>query len=116
VLSKKYRLTKRGSFTYVYKKGEGGATSALRMQFVRSSSLKIGFSVSNKIGKAHVRNLVKRRMRAAMRELIKTVAGGYQIVFSAKIGIEALSYQRIKGDMGYLLKRARMFKADVECR
>jgi len=75
---------------------------------VRSSSLKIGFAVSNKIGKANVRNLVKRRMRAAMREYIKAVKGGWQIVFSAKIGIDALDYQKIKSDMGFLLKRARM--------
>jgi ribonuclease P protein component len=107
VLKKKYRLTKRGSFSYFYRKGEGGQLHTLKLQFVRSHSLKVGFSVSNKIGKATVRNLVKRRLRAAVRGLIGQIAPA-QIVFSAKVGIESVTYKQLEKDIRQLLERARL--------
>lgn len=108
MLSKKYRLTKRGSFAYVYRKGESTGSGAFRMLFVRSSSLKIGFSVSNKLGKATVRNKLKRRMRAILCAKIKDIRGGYQIVFVAKPPAAQLSFDMIQTDIVSLLKRAKM--------
>ena len=107
MLAKKIRLTKRGSFAYVYKKGRGAATKSVRMLFVPSSSLKIGISVSNKIGKAVVRNLIKRRMRAVLRVNLGKISIKGQIVFVAKEGIDKLEYSEIEKDMRYLIEKLR---------
>jgi len=43
VLNKRYRLTKRGSFNYVYKKGSSQSCGAIRLTYVRGKGLaKIG--------------------------------------------------------------------------
>jgi len=107
MLSKKYRLTKRGSFAYVYKNGQNGQAKSLKMLFVKSKALKIGFSISKKNGKACVRNLLKRRLRAAVKELMAQIKqkGKFQIVFVAKAGSESESYQKLKSDIAFLIKK-----------
>jgi len=103
MLKRKFRLTKRGSFSYVYRKGKGVGAKSVRMLFVPANATKIGFSVSNKIGKAVVRNLVKRRLRAAVRENLQLLKQKGQIVFVAKEGIEMLEYSEIERDIKHLI-------------
>ena len=105
MLAKKYRLVKRGSFSYVYRNGKRCSTALITMQFIKSGSLKIGFSVSNKVGKACVRNLIKRRLRAISRELLPSVKGKFQIVFVAKNDIVNADFKQIKKDMLYLFNK-----------
>jgi len=109
MLSKKFRLTKRGSFSYVYRKGKGTSTKSIKMLFVPSNATKIGFSVSNKIGKAVVRNLVKRRLRAILRENLHLIRAKGQIIFVAKEGIEDVEYGEIRRDVKYLIGKAAQF-------
>ena len=71
MLSKRYRLTKRGSFAYVYRKGESHGKGALRITFVNGRCThKVGISVPNTVGKAVVRNKIRRRIRAALRRIV----------------------------------------------
>lgn len=68
MLKKPNRLTKRGSFAYVYRNGSRRSERALTLMFVNSKGgVRAGFSVPNKVGKAVVRNTLKRRLRAAFR-------------------------------------------------
>jgi len=108
MLSKKFRLTKRGSFSYVYRKGESVGAGAFRMLYVKSGSLKIGVAVGCKIGKAVVRNKVKRRLRAILRGQLKNIRSGYQIVFVAKPQAAELDYKRMEREISGMLKRAGM--------
>lgn len=104
MLAKRYRLTKRGSFSYVYRKGERKQTDALKLIFVPSrGEEKVGFSVSNKIGKAVVRNKIKRRLRAAYAPYCGKVRPA-QMVFIASESIVDLSYKTVEAKMKYLLK------------
>ncbi len=106
MLKKAYRLTKHGSFGFVYRKGENKASAAFSLFYVRSASFRIGFSVSNKIGKATVRNKLKRRMRAAIGELMPLPK--YQMVLVAKIDATQLDYHGIKSDIERLLTKAKL--------
>lgn len=95
MFDKRYRLTKRGSFSYVYSKGASKNRGALRITYVKSKGApKIGISVPNTVGKAVVRNKVRRRIRAALRSRIKHIRPA-QIVISARKGAEELSYLQI---------------------
>lgn len=109
MLAKKYRLTKRGSFRYVYNKGERFSCGILNIVFVKGKSLKIGFSVSNKVGHAVKRNKLRRRLRAIFRELAPSLNAA-QIVVVAKPSAAEVSFDCLKNEVVRLLKKSALFK------
>lgn len=110
MLRKKYRLTKNGSFNYLYSHGQRTGEKKVRFNFVRSKSgVKIGFSVSNKIGKAVKRNLVKRRMRAVADKYVNLLAP-CQAVFIATVGITELTFAEIEEQMKSCLIKSGLLK------
>jgi ribonuclease P protein component len=62
--------------------------------------------VSRKVGKAHDRNLLKRRLREIFRLEAGPLAPGHDLVFVAKPGSPLLSYQALRLEVFSLLKRA----------
>lgn len=111
MLAKKYRLTKRGSFRYVYGKGERVGRGVLSLAFIKSKSLKIGFSVSNKVGCAVERNKLKRRLRAICRELLPRLSTA-QMVIVAKPEAKELSFEALKRDVERLLEKSSLLKSE----
>lgn len=110
MLNKRYRLTKRGSFAYVYKKGASRASGALRITFVRGKGVpKIGVSVPNTVGKAVVRNKVRRRIRAYMRGVVLALPP-VQMVVSAKKGAENLTYAQLSAALTELLQKNGLYE------
>ena len=64
-MKRTYSLRKNSQFQYVYRRGKSCACRELVLLFVRGPRMQVGFSVSKKVGKAVVRNRVKRRLREA---------------------------------------------------
>jgi ribonuclease P protein component len=106
-----YRLKKDSQFNYTYRKGKSIACRNMVLVYVRTGlqTLKVGFSVSKKIGKSVVRNKVKRRMREAFARLIPDLKQEYNYVFIARKSIVEDDFAAISGSMKYLLKKANMF-------
>ena len=79
------RLKKRKEFAYLYNNGTAKHTANLTLVYLptKHRPLKVGFSVAKKIGKAHTRNLIKRRLREIVRGLIHTLPDNYNIAFIA---------------------------------
>ena len=111
MLKRCYRLTKRGSFTYLYNKGERKSDRLLSLVFISGKNLKVGFSIPNKIGKAHVRNLLKRRLRAYVRGSIPYLRPA-QIVISARPGAQELTYLELCKSVKELFTKAKLFKME----
>lgn len=110
MLSKKYRLTKNGSFSYLYSHGSRVPARLVRLSFVKSKvGVKIGFSVSNKIGHAVVRNKVKRRMRAVAAMYLEQIAP-CQAVFIVSPGVDKLSFEELKHQMVSCLLKSGLLK------
>jgi len=109
MLKKCYRLTKRGSFTYVYNKGARASRPLLGLVFVPAKNLRIGFSVPNKVGKAVVRNLLKRRLRAYVRSILPQIRPA-QIVITAKPDADKLTYSELTATVRELLLKAKLLK------
>lgn len=111
MLKRSFRLVKRGSFTFVYNKGERKSDKLITLIFVKSKSLKVGFSVNNKVGNAVKRNVVKRRLRAIVRELLPRLSKA-QLVLSVRPGITELSYLEIHAQVVKLFTNANLFKQE----
>jgi len=108
MLSKRYRLTRRNQFTYVYKKGESSPAKSLILIYVKSKSngLKVGFSVSKKIGNSVVRNKIKRRLREAFRAKLPNITTGYNYIVIARPSIVDDSFEDIIKSLEYVLKKS----------
>ena len=104
------RLRKRKEFAYLYNNGTAKHTSNLTLVYLptKHRPLKIGFSISKKIGKAHTRNLIKRRLRAIVREFIPTLPDNYNIVFIAKAGIDEISFADMKSQVETLIQKSEL--------
>ncbi|MGI8824119.1 MAG: ribonuclease P protein component [Chloroflexota bacterium] len=107
MLPKRHRLTRSQDFTRARRFGRssGSTLIALYLLPVRSSDIRIGFSVSKKIGKATIRNRVKRRMREAVRCHLPKLKPGQDLVFIARPAAAQASYGDLAEAIAHLLRR-----------
>ena len=105
MLAKVNRLNKHGSFAYVYRKGKRVASSDLVLIYTPAKSVRVGFSVSNKVGKAVVRNKVKRRLRAVTRLALPGLAG-CQAIVAANPSAAGKDYSALSAQLMRLFERA----------
>ena len=105
------RLRKNKHFKYIYKNGETKSVGYIALTFLKTKykPLKVGFSVSKKIGKSVVRNKVKRRLRESFCSMQKNINPNYNYIFVAKEGIQNLTYFNIQKDMLSLLKKCELY-------
>ena len=108
MLTKKFRLRKRTEFAYSFKHGRTQFCGLVNITvFNRTDKLlRIGFSVSKKIGKAVVRNKVRRQMQAIVRESIGEIKVGHNLIFVARPGIETKEFSEVKKALIDALGRA----------
>ena len=108
MLKKTNRLTKRKEFGYIYKKGTTVYSNFISLYFVPTNKMiaRIGFSISKKIGKAHIRNLVKRRLSEIVRDILPSINNNFNYIFVAREGIDKLAFEDLKGQVLYLIKKA----------
>lgn len=110
MLKKENRLKKHYQFNYVYRSGAHVSSNNVVLYFCTSKTkdIKVGFAVTKKIGKAHIRNLVRRRLREIMQKQIPSLKQNYNIIVVAKDQIQNASFATAESEICFLLKKANL--------
>ena len=112
-MERKYRLRLNADFQRVRQKGRSWANHLMVLCALPNDleHSRFGFAASKRIGKAVVRNRVRRRMREAVRLRRGSIAEGWDMVFIARSPIGRASYAEITGAVEGLLRRANLIES-----
>jgi len=115
-MNKPWALTKRAQYLAVYKSGKAWVNSLLIMKALPNQSeySRYGFSVTKSVGKAVVRNRVKRLLKEICR--ITPVKPGWDVVLIARPGSVNANYDRLKKSVETLLSLANLMNEDEAVR
>ncbi|MGD0355604.1 MAG: ribonuclease P protein component [Dehalococcoidia bacterium] len=113
-MAKRLALTRRAQYLAVYKSGRAFAENLLVIKILSNSldTTRVGFSITKEIGKATVRNRVKRLLKENVRLL--GIKEGWDIVFIARRGIVDADYHELRAVVIKLLRRAGLLINDVK--
>jgi ribonuclease P protein component len=109
-MANKLALTRRSQYLAVYETGKAFATNLVVIKIIPNDLdiTRVGYSVTKEIGKATVRNHVKRLLKEIIR--ILEIKNGWDIVFIARRKITEADYHKLNEVIKGLLKRADLLK------
>lgn len=105
------RLKKEKDFERVFKKGKGFQESFLILRIAKNNlkDSRFGFIVAKSFSKKAVeRNLIKRRLREAVRKRLKDISRSVDGVFIARPGLEKRKLDEIDKIVERLFKKAKL--------
>ena len=107
-------LTKSEQYALVYEKGSSWISGLVVMKALPNGLTwsRYGFSVSRRVGKAVVRNRVKRRLREILR--LSQLKPGWDIIFIARSHAAAADFAGLDKSVGGLLSRAGLLTRKYE--
>ena len=109
---KRYSLGQNRNYQYVYRKGKSTPSRYMVLIYLPARELRVGYSVSSKVGCAVVRNRVRRILREDFRLLRPSLKEG-KYIFVARVPAKDASHEELTRAMRYLIKRAGLTK-DVD--
>ena len=110
MLPRERRLTKKSEFATVYSQGRAWANDLFVMKAIPNQLglTRYGFLVSKRVGKAVVRNRIKRLLREGAR--LTPIEPGWDIIFIAREATATCNYYQIKKAMEELFCHAHLLK------
>lgn len=111
-MTKRWALTKRAQYLAIYKSGKAWVNSLLVIKALPNEFdySRYGFSVTKHIGKAVVRNHIKRLLKEICR--IIPIKPGWDIVLIARPEAVTADYHELKKSVETLLYRANLINKD----
>jgi ribonuclease P protein component len=117
-LPKPHRLRRRQDFQKVYQSGKRHQGVNLTLRSLRQlpdpatgnlPAARFGISVSQKVSKkAVVRNLLKRQLKACIRQLLPQISAGWSIVIGVRTSAQGCEYVEILRELRQLLTAAEV--------
>lgn len=98
MLPQKNRLKTDRDFKKVFSEGKASESDLIKIRFLKNFKKysRFGFIISNTFeSKAVSRNLIKRRLRAAVYFLLKNIKPGFDIIIWPKAALKKSTYQLI---------------------
>jgi ribonuclease P protein component len=108
ILRREYSLRRNKEFRYVYKRGRSVSDKNLMLIYVitKTPHLKVGFSVSKKLGNSVQRNRLKRRLKEAFFSTLGSLSQNCLLVFIPKESAREAAYGDLVLSVGGLLTKA----------
>jgi len=105
-MRRQLRLRRRKDFDAVFRRGRAWANDLLVLRSLPNhlDHNRYGFITSKRLGKAVVRNRVRRRLREAVRSL--PARPGWDVVISAKTPAAEADFHRLRRAVAALMSRA----------
>jgi ribonuclease P protein component len=112
MLHKANRLRASADFKRVRNRGRSWAAPLVVLYAYRrrGDGVRAGFAVSKRVGKATVRNHVKRLMREGLRATLSQVKSGYDLVLIARPAAANATFWDIKQSIDSLLRRSGLLR------
>ena len=114
-MDRSYSLKRHKEFRYTYARGRAQSMPLFTLVYAKSrnESVRIGFSVSKRIGNAVQRNRAKRRMRAALTPMVPHISGGFNVIFVAKPDVLEAPFAELGRQMETLIRRAGLWRDEA---
>lgn len=105
-----YSLKRNKEFRRVYRVGKSVRCHSMVLVYnkARHNTVKIGFSVSKKLGNSVTRNRIRRRMTEAVRLQLDSIAAGHNLIFIAREPIKTEEFTHMMNSVGYLVRKASL--------
>ena len=106
-------LTENFEFRRVYGRGKSAGSAHIVLYALpnRRKMNRLGITVSTKVGKAVVRNQIRRRLKEIYRLQEADILLGFDIVIVARVKASEASYQSLQRDFLYLRKKLGITQA-----
>ncbi len=103
-------LRKRSDFLAIAKTGKRGIAQSVTLQYrpqPEATIIRVGFTATKKLGNAVVRNRAKRRLRAAIHQVLQETAfAACDLVLIAREGLAERDFPTLLQDLRYCLRKA----------
>ncbi|MDD5017674.1 MAG: ribonuclease P protein component [Eubacteriales bacterium] len=112
ILRREYSLRRNKEFRYVYKRGKSVSDRNFTLIYVKTKTphLKVGFSVSKKLGNSVERNRIKRRVKEAFFSMLDGVSKKCLLVFVPKEHVKEAAFEEILLSVSRLLRQAGLLE------
>ncbi|QGG46988.1 ribonuclease P protein component [Heliorestis convoluta] len=113
MLPRRYRLRRSKDFQTVYRRGNSVAGRYVVLYLLKGKGTqRFGFSVSSKVGKAVIRNKVKRQLREICRRYRPRLHQGRDVILIARQKIKGIPFREVEKDVIKLFKRAKLWMGE----
>lgn len=111
MLASPYRIKKKETFAAIYNERHSRANPYMVIYTKKNDvgHVRVGFSISKKVGKAHVRNLYKRRLSEIIRLHLREFAAVDVVVIARKPIVE-LDYHALEEQFLKLSERSHIYE------
>ena len=106
---RRYRLGANRNYRFVYRRGKSYPSRSLVLVYLKGRDLKIGFSVSGKVGNAVTRNRIRRYLREDVRKMRAELKCG-KYIFIARSAIVDMPHEAVTRQLRQLLQKAKLFR------
>lgn len=110
-MKKEYRVKKSQDFDNIIRKKQSFANRQFVMYYQENKldHMRLGISVSKKLGKAHERNRLKRYVRESFKTR-KDFLKNYDIIIIVRPAAKGLSFLEFGSSIDHVLKRSKLYR------